>query len=241
MSFLCPICCEVPGVVPDHREDLACNSCGATWRAQACMMAILEGLGYPLDVNPKSMNIDLSRIGLGISDDWRLARRINQIFYYTNSFYHRFPVLDVMNPPQEASNFFEFISCSDVLEHTPPPTTKALAGLLKILKPGGFAVVTVPCTSDAETREYYPVLKDWFIKDNILYWWDELGVQRSDETPEWHGGEGQTIAFRHWSRHSLIEECKKVGFSTAYSPMNMPPIAERNNNADHAGIVIARR
>jgi SAM-dependent methyltransferase len=146
-----------------------------------------------------------------------------------------------MNPPEEAFDFFEFVSCSDVLEHTPPPTTKALAGLLKILKPGGFVVVTVPCSGQVETNEYYPGLKDCFIKDNVLFWWDESGVQHRDENPEYHGGEGQTIAFRHWSRHSLIEECKKVGFSTVYSPMNLPPIAEQNNNAEHAGIVIARR
>jgi SAM-dependent methyltransferase len=205
------------------------------------MMAILEGLGYPNGVDPLSIKTDLSRLGLGISDDWRLARRISQVFYYTNSFYHRFPVLDVMNPPEEAFDFFEFVSCSDVLEHTPPPTTKALAGLLKILKPGGFVVVTVPCSGQVETNEYYPGLKDCFIKDNVLFWWDESGVQHRDENPEYHGGEGQTIAFRHWSRHSLIEECKKVGFSTVYSPMNLPPIAEQNNNAEHAGIVIARR
>ncbi len=117
-DFFCPLCGEVTEKRPADREDVACQ-CGASWRAQSCMLAILEGLGYPPNIDPREIQTDFSRLGLGISDDFLLARRISNLFSYTNSFYHRFPILDVMNPPDSATNFFEFVSCSDVLEHTP--------------------------------------------------------------------------------------------------------------------------
>lgn len=41
------------------------------------------------------------------------------------------------------NNTFDFISCLDVLEHVENPK-EALDGILRVLKPGGFAIITVP-------------------------------------------------------------------------------------------------
>jgi hypothetical protein len=238
--FECPICCETSEKEPTHREDKACQ-CGATWRAQAGVLAILEGLGYSDEISHRDMKPDLSRVGLGISDDSMLARRLSQIFDYTNSYYHRFPVLDIMSPPEPSNEFFEFVSCSDVLEHTPPPTTAALKGIYKLLKPGGFAVLAVPCSDEMETREYYPGLSEWFIKDGVLYWWDQSGIQHRDETPEWHGGAGQTLTFRLWAFRDLVNKCEEVGFTHVYIPKNKPPLAGGIRTKNYGGLVIARR
>jgi SAM-dependent methyltransferase len=205
------------------------------------MLAVLEGLGYPRESTPYDLRADWSRIGVGISDDFLLAQRLSQLFFYTNSFYHQFPTVDITDPPQETHGRFEFVVCSDVLEHVPPPADAALIGIQKMLKPGGFAVLTVPCHQESVTREYYPDLCSWTLKGGALLWVDADGASHVDSSPEMHGGAGQTLAFRHWSRTDLMNRALTAGFTTAYSPLSMPPIDLANSNLDHAGIVIARR
>jgi hypothetical protein len=205
------------------------------------MLAILEGLNYPAGMNPRPEAADLSRVGVGISDDWRLARRVSQLFSYTNSYYHQYPLLDITNPPSEVREHFEFVCCSDVLEHVPPPVDVALEGLLSLLKPGGFAVLSVPCNSKDETSEYYPNLVSYEMTNGVLNWVDRSGSIHQDPSPEMHGGSGQTLAFRLWSRDDLIRRCQNVGFHTVYQPMTLPPIAEQNATPEHYGLIIARR
>lgn len=41
------------------------------------------------------------------------------------------------------NNTFDFVSCLDVLEHIPNPEA-GLDSILRVLKPGGFAIITVP-------------------------------------------------------------------------------------------------
>ena len=41
------------------------------------------------------------------------------------------------------NNMFDFISCFDLLEHVKNPK-EALDGIMRVLKPGGFAIITVP-------------------------------------------------------------------------------------------------
>lgn len=240
MTFFCPLCTRLSARIPLHREDVACETCGATWRAQACMLTVMEGLGYPHDVMAYDLRSDWSRIGLGISDDFLLARRLSQLFFYTNSFYHQFPRVDITNPPAETLGRFEFIVCSDVLEHVPPPVDVALVGLLQMLKPGGFAVLSVPCQESSDTLEYYPELSTFEFAGEVLHWTDSHGQTHTDNHPEMHGGAGQTLAFRHWARQDLINRLLRAGFSVAYSPLRIPPISDANNNIEHAGLVIAR-
>lgn len=140
----CAICGAAQKSKPISTEEIGCESCGSTWRAQEICRAVLTSLAYSEQIDIRAINSDMSRVGLGISDDWRLARALSPLFAYTNSFLHQFPVVDICSPPQEAIGKFEFISCSDVLEHTPPPRIAALVGLYQMLKPTGFAVISVP-------------------------------------------------------------------------------------------------
>jgi len=133
----CSICDEIVKFVAASKEDVACNSCNATMRAQMIHKAVLQGLGYPLNVRRNSISPDMSRVGLGISDDWRLARALAFLFNYTNSYLHQFPNVDLCSPPPNCFEYFEFISCSDVLEHTPPPMDQPMRGLYSMLKPAG--------------------------------------------------------------------------------------------------------
>ena len=213
----CAICGAFPKSKPISTEEIGCELCGSTWRAQEICSAVLVGLGYPDQINIRDINPDLSRVGLGISDDWRLASIFSPLFAYTNSFLHQFPLVDICSPPPEVLGKFEFISCSDVLEHTPPPRNAALVGLFQMLKPAGFAVISVPLRRGFEFAEFYPGLTKWRTENDSIHWVDENGLESIDSQPEFHGGEGLTLAFRQWTEEKLIEELKAVGFSEIIS------------------------
>ena len=233
----CAICGATPKSQPISTEELGCEFCGSTWRAQEMCSAVLAGLCYADELNIRDINSDMSRVGIGISDDWRLSRALSPLFAYTNSFLHQFPVVDICSPPQETIGKFEFISCSDVLEHTPPPRNAALMGLFQMLKPAGFAVISVPLRRGIQFAEFYPGLTSWREENNSIHWLDEIGQEYFDHHPEFHGGEGLTLAFRQWTEEKLIEELKAVGFSEIISR----PIQSFLNLEQTICVVIARK
>ena len=217
----CLLCANGNCLAVMNTEDQACDICCATWRAQAVMRGVLLGLGYPENVDINEINTDLSRTGLGIGDDWKLARMLSQKFAYTNSFLHQFPKVDLLDPPAPCIDYFEFITCSDVLEHTPPPRKKPIFGIFQMLRPGGFTVISVPIEKDCAFKEYYPGLVSWEISQNELRWKDDRGSVFVDEEPEFHGGEGLTLAFRQWSKKQLVDDLSLVGFSEVVLLPNM--------------------
>jgi len=222
-------------------EATVCDGCGLTWRATACLIAVLDGLGYSGSTIGKDIATDLSRVGLGIGDDWRLARCLYQIFRYTNTQLYSFPNLDLLNIPESAKGQFEFVVCSDVLEHVHPPMSRATDGLFELLKPGGFAVVTVPLTNESAAAEFYPDLQRYEEKDGIVTWVDKEGVERVDESPEFHGGEGLVLAFRIFSHDGLLVTLKDAGFTSVVSPQAVPQINGHDADHNRYNVYIARK
>ena len=235
---ICPMCAGPIGN-PAHQEDLGCENCGSTWRAQACWVTLLQSLGYSTGTDVSAIATDLSRKGLGISDDWRLARVISQKFDYTNTYLHRFPKLDLREIPAEARNFFEFVICSDVLEHIDPPLQSAFQGLLQLLQEGGFAVVSVPLCDDEEAHEFYPDLKTWNVKEGKVFWTDVHGEEHVDRNPEFHGGEGQVLAFRRYSVQTITNTLLNAGFRHVSTPPVLPAIAHKEVDRSQNCIFIA--
>jgi hypothetical protein len=201
------------------------------------MRGVLLGLGYPEDISINEVTTDLSRLGLGIGDDWKLAKTLSQKFAYTNSFLHKFPIVDLLAPPDSCIANFEFISCSDVLEHTPPPRTKAIIGLSQMLKPSGFAVISVPIKRDIPFQEYYPDSVSWNVIDGVLHWFDKDGRGFLDETPEFHGGEGLTLTFRQWTMKQLEDDLRLSEFTQ----IDLLPNLDFVHSDRDIALVIARR
>lgn len=193
------------------REATLCRKCHSTWRARAVCYGVLLGLGYP----PKpilKIKSDYSRIGLGISDDIKIASTLSQAFHYSNSFFDAFPYLDIRNVPNIAKGYFEFVTFSDVLEHVDVKVNEALTGLFDLLKPNGFAVISVPISEEDDHREFYPDLVDFEIKEGQIKWTNSKGKQFLDKNPEFHGGRGQNLAFRRFSSSSIVEAISEAGF-----------------------------
>jgi len=199
-------------------------------------LGIILGLGLP--VKPLSeANQDWSRRGLGCSDNSCLAAALASKFDYTNTYYHRFPHFDITEVPAELKGAVEFLSCSDVLEHIPPPIQPALDGLAAVLAPGGFALLSVPVGDARHTREFYPGLRTYEVVGDVLAWTDDEGKRHTDISPEFHGGQGQTVAFRKWGELDLITSLEGVGFSVTHPPsrpeLGVPDLA-------NSGTFIAR-
>jgi SAM-dependent methyltransferase len=191
---------------------MLCSQCGSTWRVRATALAMLAGLQLPWKPIPDQQQ-DWSRRGIGLSDHAALAASLAGRFDYTNTYLHRYPRFDLLDVPDDLRGELEYIICSDVLEHVPPPLEQGVRGLAEVLRPGGAAIISVPITGDDLNREYYPGLTSWeIIEHHHVRWSDASGTVRVDESPEYHGGPGQVLAFRTWSALSMEHELLAAGF-----------------------------
>lgn len=208
------------------RESALCVSCGASWRVRATVLALLQGLR--IDPRPlPDVGADWSRRGVGCSDHPALASRLPSRFLYTNTHLEKYPFLDVLQPPKEVLGDFEFVICSDVMEHVEPPYQRGFDGLASLLRPGGFAVVSVPLTQgDGEgTVEFYPGLRSFEVVEGpAVRWIDAEGEEHLDESPEMHGGDGLVLAFRRFVVRDVVKGLLQAGFDWATEPPVRPDL-----------------
>lgn len=193
------------------RETMPCRKCKSTWRARAVALAVLHGLGYE-SKKFQAIAPDWSRIGLGISDDITLSSKLSTKFSYSNSYFDTYPYLDIREIPFRAKNQFEFVVCSDVLEHIDIDLPSAISGLRSLLKVNGFLVASVPIIKDAKHKDFYPSMQTFTIIDDSVHWTDGQGGGHIDHNPEFHGGRGQNLAFRQFSNESFSSALNQAGF-----------------------------
>jgi hypothetical protein len=206
---------------------------------RASILSLLHGLGVRLGPI-KDQAVDWSRVGVGCSDHPAIASRLPSRWTYTNTHLDRFPFLDIADVPPELSGLFEFVICSDVLEHVVPPHHRAFDGLAELVRPDGFAVVTVPVFDGEASLEYYPGLRAFHVDAGpVLRWSDKEGIEQIDEAPEMHGGQGLVVAFRRFAANDVVRSLRASGFAQVeagpFSPeLGVWPI-------DDAGVFLARR
>jgi SAM-dependent methyltransferase len=158
--------------------------------------------------------------GLGMSDWEGYAVKLAEKFRYTNTYYHKEPRLDVSDReiPNSLNQSCDFIISSEVFEHVVPPVRRAFENTLKMLKPGGLLVLTVPYGTQTKTLEHFPELYDFtIIADNDSYRLENL--TRSGEVQEFsdlvfHGGPGTTLEMRVFGEAALLEHLAEAGFES---------------------------
>lgn len=156
--------------------------------------------------------------GIGMSDSgW--AKLLEEKFNYINTYYHISPYLDIYNN-EHVKNYtdLDFIISSDVFEHINPfPSIQiAFDNLFSMLKCGGFVIFSVPFTND-EHIEHYPNLYDYKIEMNkdgeyILH---NTTIDNEIEIFNnlcFHGGPGNVLEMRIFSKKSIISFFEKSGF-----------------------------
>jgi SAM-dependent methyltransferase len=216
VSFICVACgarnVSLKGQGLD-REGSGCKKCKITLRNRAQILGVMQALRIR-NCEFSGVEEDWSRIGLGIGDDLSVAKLLPQKFFYTNSHIDRFPTLNLLTRNFDLHGSFEFISCSDVLEHIAGDPMPAIQELFDLLKPGGAIIVSVPLSYTNVHKEFYSDLVDWRPLDTGIAWTDKSGNTQIDDDPEWHGGDGLTLAFRLWSENSLRSHFMQAGFSS---------------------------
>lgn len=197
------------------REDPTCR-CGSSVRLRALVhLLTLELFGKSMAIGdiprrPDIVGIDMS--GASTYAD-RLARRLG----YTNTFLHKPPRLDITAPGEEWLSRCDFIVSSDVFEHVAPPVSVAFENALRLLKPGGLFVLTVPWTKEGTTVEHFPGLADYRIERRgdarILINRSPDGQVQEYGNLVFHGGEGETLEMRVFSESGILGELARAGFA----------------------------
>jgi SAM-dependent methyltransferase len=156
--------------------------------------------------------------GIGMSDaGW--SDILAEKFDYQNTYYHTFPYLDIYNEEHVKNyNDLDFIVSSDVFEHINvyPGLNYAFDNLYRMLKPGGILIFSVPYTHESH-KEHYPNLYDYEIKiDNNLMVLHNKTINGTFEVFNkltFHGGPGNVLEMRVFSKQSIIDYLTDSGFT----------------------------
>lgn len=217
VRFRCNICGRrcVAAASDLTRENLTC-SCGSSVRLRALIHVLsleLFGKSLALPDFPRRQDI----IGIDMSGAATYAVGLERKLGYTNTFLHKSPRLDITAPDSRWYGRCDFIISSDVFEHVARPVGRAFENALRLLKPGGVLVLTVPYVKTGQTVEHFPELHDWHIEHRdgrrVLVNKTEDGHCKHYDGLVFHGGEGETLEMRVFSEAGVLDELRCAGFT----------------------------
>jgi SAM-dependent methyltransferase len=167
----------------------------------------------PLPANPVRKSI----VGIGMTDSECYAGKLEKKFSYRNTYLHKEPKLNILNLDNSDDGLADFIICSDVLEHVAPPVHLAFHNLFRLLKRDGVLVLTVPLVEKALAKEHFPGLGEYHfeLRGDRRVLVNRTASDTYEEFSElvFHGGEGETLEMRLFSKEWLLEELKNAGFT----------------------------
>lgn len=214
--FCCNVCGRMAKVDKTRltREEPSCR-CGSSVRLRAIVHLLTMGLfGRSLAIRDIPERHDI--VGIDMSGAAIYAGRLARRLGYTNTYLHREPRLDITAPGAEWLSRCDFVISSDVFEHVAPPVSVAFDNVLRLLKPGGLLVLTVPWAKDGETIEHFLELADYRLErrgaDRVLVGRAPDGRIREYGNLIFHGGEGETLEMRVFSESGILGELARAGF-----------------------------
>jgi len=217
VRFRCNICGRrcVAAASALTRENPTC-SCGSSVRLRALVHVLsleLFGQSFALPDFPLRQDI----VGIDMSGAATYAEGLKRKLGYTNTFLHKPPRLDITAPDPHWYGCCDFIISSDVFEHVARPVGRAFDNALRLLKPGGVLVLTVPYAKTGQTVEHFPELHDWHIEQRdgrrILFDKTDDGRCKHYDGLVFHGGEGETLEMRVFSEAGVLDELRCAGFT----------------------------
>ena len=207
-----PIRCNICGYdgsfihKENERESMICRNCSSSSRLRAVMYILGTCLGIarlPVVAWAKNKEIRI----LESSGRGPYPMMLKEKFDYYNTEYD--PDSELMKRPFTAyadfqslaydEGVFDYVIASDVFEHV-REDAKGFSEIYRVLKKGGAFILTVPYNHEwAQTLTRVKVEGD---RDIELL------------PPEYHGGGGQTLAYRTYGR-DLPDRLRAFGFSVA--------------------------
>jgi SAM-dependent methyltransferase len=226
------------------REKATCAKCRSSIRFRSILLVLSRAL-FGADLIAPEFPILKSVRGMGISDSDIYSTALEMHFSYTNTYFHREPRFDLVQPDTTEFGKYDFVICSEVLEHIPAPVDRAFDTLARLLNPSGVLILTVPYAIDGPTTEHFPASRAAGLTeiDGRL-----VQVNRNEDGSyvvfdqlTFHGGEGETLEMRLFSESDLREKLAAAGlinvefevhgnpaFGVVYSgPCSVPIIARR--------------
>ena len=199
------------------RERATCAACHSSMRFRSIALALSRAL-FGMDLKLCEFPRLKSLRGLGFSDSDIYSARLEERFSYTNTFQHREPVFDLTRPDETEFGKYDFVICSDVLEHVEPPVDRAFATLGRLLKPSGVLILTVPYSLENESIEHFPRLHETGLTEingrPILVNRSEDGKYEVFDQLVFHGGQGSTLELRVFSETDIRAWLATAGFTT---------------------------
>ena len=202
-----------------------------TWHA---IRALIYAFTKALRLHPiLPENTDLRRLrGIGLSGNYMYAPVLERLFDYTNTYFHKEPFLDICSGTLAYSGL-DFMISSEIFEHVPPPPDVAFRNCHRMLKPGGILILTVPYGANTtETVEHYPSLYKWELKKKSPakgteedYYIENVNVHGEVEVfpkVHFHGGAGQTVEMRVFSKGHLERLATENGFEIEFVEEDVP-------------------
>lgn len=214
----CPICAGnyKLDLQKEAREGPLCESCQASGRASSIILSLCEyihGNNTPLVHQPVQKSIRI----VGLSDGPRYSSLLSEKYDYTNTFYHQEPYLDITDPQEEHIGKYDALISTEVFEHVFGDVDKAFEGALRVLKPNGLFLFSVPFTNSGEHKEHYPGLVNYKARNLGEKWVADIeyedGAISTDHKPKFHGGPGCTLEVRLFTRASVLDHLARAGFT----------------------------
>ncbi|MEP6717299.1 MAG: methyltransferase domain-containing protein [Terriglobia bacterium] len=175
----------------------------------------LFGCSMPLPDFPKRSKIR----GLGLSDPLSISAILEKRFSYQNTCYGQAPHFDITaHLPAGYQGAFDFVISSEVFEHVVLPVQSAFNNLARLLKPGAVAIFSVPWESEGSTLEHFPRLHDWKLVQlqagHVLVNRTADGFLETFGELCFHGGPGNTLEMRVFSKEDMLANCSAAGFTS---------------------------
>jgi len=244
--FTCNICgaANASPASLDDREQPSCETCNSSLRVRSVVLGLSRAL-FGMDLSLPDFPTLKTVRGLGISDSDAYAGDLLTRFNYTNTFYHRAPTFDLLHPDEAEFSRYDFVICSEVLEHVGAPVDRAFQTLARLLKPTGVLILTLPYAFADATIENFANLRESGLAQvggaTVLVNRSASGKYEVFDQLVFHGGDGATLELRAFSEADLRNKLAAAGltdvrvdatgsrkFGVVYSgPCSLPIIAAR--------------
>ena len=199
-----------------NRERRSCERCHSSVRTRSIIHLLsmeLFGESLTIDNFPKSEHIS----GIGLSDWKGYADTLAKKFAYVNTFYHKSPRFDICKPKDVGP--VDFLIASEVFAHVAPPVHNAFTGSYATLKDGGVLIFTAPFTNKpGRTIEHFPELHEYKLTRRMFGGYKLVnttadGRRQVFRDLKFHGGKGQTLEMRLFSREDILGHLRSAGFT----------------------------
>jgi hypothetical protein len=226
--FVCKLNTIETNQIPTNLESVICK-CGATARHNL-LIELISAL------TPETHAIKI----LGCSDPSILYPALSSIGVYIPTYFDEFPNLDLLNVPNSLMGKFDIIICSEILEHVFDLPT-ALAGLYKLLRESGVAVVSFPLR-EGITIEHYPEIESYCLNQvgSGITWVSRSGQIHIDNSPTFHGGPGNNLEIRVIGNQSLDAELEAAGLEYCYQAVRNDLVNKYSINRN-AGVFLFKK